>query len=657
MSSIIQDAVEPVGKKQKAGVYFTDTASGELDESEIPSDDYESHYLYPGENKSSSSYPVVDASDTLRRGNLEAAWQLGARGGVDEDEHKERLRSLGEEFDDNPIPDEEDESARLKQAAGAMGEDSNGEFFERGVAFKATDSDEQIAIGAVLTPNRVDHQGDFFTEATIRDLADGFEDRIDERDAVPGVMHTFFPAEDIELADSHVLEGRMELGERELPRGTWVQAYRFTDDELWSLVDDGILGGYSIGGAIASDSTERYDPGNHPEQVSFPDEVKTALDDAGLSPDEVSVREIRDARVLEVSTVDFPAVPDATHEAYKSHGMAKADARLTGSIVEARLYLEERGHSEEDARRLANYLNEQKAKESGGWIQRAKDFFTPGGAGADSDQPSAILGSTKAGVGAGAKSRSAETPDDDPRGSAADLREDATDLSKAGRTLSDENIRSTMAVHDAALDMLERSDVAHGRMRFTDDRAVDFDEGNYEAAQGAPGTQTTGAESSTGDAAADDSTTTIESMSDDQINELNEKLDTVLERFEDGGEGEASEATQDAEKGEEQSEEKNEQTDETPALKAKVDGLEEKVDTLLENADGDDNETGERLDTLEQAVEDLGATQEQTVEVLSQMADAQGVSQQADLGKSETGSAESSTKAQFLGTDKLTGEN
>ena len=79
-----------------AGVTFSGVRSGQLDEAEIPTDDFESHYLYPGDTKSESSYPVVDAENYLRAGNVEAAHSLGARGGVDADEHRSNMESLNE---------------------------------------------------------------------------------------------------------------------------------------------------------------------------------------------------------------------------------------------------------------------------------------------------------------------------------------------------------------------------------------------------------------------------------------------------------------------------------------------------------------------------------------------------------------------------------
>lgn len=89
-----------------AGVEFTGTATGSLDESELDSDehDLEDHYLYgEGENKEDFSYPVVDAEMQLRKGNVDAAHQLGCRGQCPgAEEHDETLQALAAEFDEPP---------------------------------------------------------------------------------------------------------------------------------------------------------------------------------------------------------------------------------------------------------------------------------------------------------------------------------------------------------------------------------------------------------------------------------------------------------------------------------------------------------------------------------------------------------------------------
>lgn len=96
------EALSAEALMEVAGVEFDGTAEGDLDESEIPTEGYESHYLYPGDTKSESSYPVVSGDGMLMRGNVDAAHQLGARGDVDGERHDERLMALAQEFDTPP---------------------------------------------------------------------------------------------------------------------------------------------------------------------------------------------------------------------------------------------------------------------------------------------------------------------------------------------------------------------------------------------------------------------------------------------------------------------------------------------------------------------------------------------------------------------------
>lgn len=82
-----------------AGVTFSGIRDGKLDKSAIDKSetDLADHYLYgSGEDKEDYSYPVVDADGMLRVGNVEAAYKLGARGGVDEEEHDDNLAALND---------------------------------------------------------------------------------------------------------------------------------------------------------------------------------------------------------------------------------------------------------------------------------------------------------------------------------------------------------------------------------------------------------------------------------------------------------------------------------------------------------------------------------------------------------------------------------
>lgn len=131
-----ETATEHIEKKSVAGVSFTCKRNGKLDESEIDKEetDLGSHYLYgSGDDKSDYSYPVVGADNCLYRGNVDSAWSLGCRGQCsDADAHDEKLKTLGKEFDDNPIPDEayqkrasSDEQHRADPAESGTGRDAD----------------------------------------------------------------------------------------------------------------------------------------------------------------------------------------------------------------------------------------------------------------------------------------------------------------------------------------------------------------------------------------------------------------------------------------------------------------------------------------------------------------------------------------------------
>lgn len=84
------------------GVTWSGTSGGKLNESAIPSDDFKSHYINAGDTKSSSSFPVVDASGNLRAGNVRSAWKLRTQGeGVSES----CLRKMANAFEESPLPE------------------------------------------------------------------------------------------------------------------------------------------------------------------------------------------------------------------------------------------------------------------------------------------------------------------------------------------------------------------------------------------------------------------------------------------------------------------------------------------------------------------------------------------------------------------------
>jgi hypothetical protein len=225
--------------------------------------------------------------------------------------------------------------------------------FQKTVRIKTVDEEARTATGAVLVPDELDRQGDFLRPEAV--------DRFHADTVDTGVMHAAFPDDAAELTRNEVLDTAEDLGGAEYPPGTWVATRRYEDDDLWQLVADGVLRGFSIGGEI-EDAVDHETP---PEDVRVPEEVP---EDTAAGP----VTELLDGTVDEVSDVDIPAVPRAT---YKGDGLAKnvlEEAEDEAAFVA--MMTEQRGHSESEARRLYQYLTTHAAKAAPACADLAKPF-------------------------------------------------------------------------------------------------------------------------------------------------------------------------------------------------------------------------------------------------------------------------------------------
>lgn len=309
--------------------------------------------------------------------------------------------------------------------------------FRKSVDFVAKDDAEQVATGIVMVPNKADLQRDFARPETIQSFAEQFATFEVAGEADGGVMHAVWPDDHIELRRNEVLDEATDIGGTEAPAGAWVQAWHFADDQLWSLVDDGILEGYSIG-AINVDWDGPFEQ-DELDDVAVPDELG-----------DNAIWELTDGIVREVSAVDIPAVPDAQILETK----AEAEKRLADHLGNREGFIEEavqRGHSEEEAERLWDYLSS--ATEVDG-----------------SDDPASKSPFARAGRAFLSALTGSNSGDDTAESPSAD----DGDAVKEDRTLSAQNRASAMAAVDANLDILQDAGVDHGITRFTDREDVDF---------------------------------------------------------------------------------------------------------------------------------------------------------------------------------------
>jgi hypothetical protein len=136
--------------KSVGGITFNSAAHGGLDESEIPEDDYEKHYVFPADSKETSSFPIVDAEGNLRSDNVEIAFR--SRGDApDEDTLLSVLRNVNDEFDEPPIDSDDLEDAMSENSSSFMSDIKS--FLGRGDAEQSvnesaeSDSDTSLDMG------------------------------------------------------------------------------------------------------------------------------------------------------------------------------------------------------------------------------------------------------------------------------------------------------------------------------------------------------------------------------------------------------------------------------------------------------------------------------------------------------------------------------
>jgi len=333
--------------------------------------------------------------------------------------------------------------------------------FTKTVAFKAVDEENRTATGAVLVPNEVDRQQDFLRPAGVESM---FAEDPDD-----GVMHAAFPDGAAELVRNEIVDEPIELNGEEYPAGTWVATRRYVDDDLWQLVEDGVLTGFSIGGEV--DRVREYAAADVPDDVTFP----TGADETG---EMFEVTEIVEGSVDEVSDVDIPAVPRATYRE-----LSKLGKSITEEVSDEEEFVEvmrERGHDEADARELWAYLQTHKAVDERAESRTGQDNSKMT---EDTDDDGAEPKSSETPTEEAAKANAADIDDVDDAtlgsriksalglGGGADdggnSSEDPDAAEKAGRTLSQRNEHAVMASVDAQLDLLDDAGVDHGMTRFT----------------------------------------------------------------------------------------------------------------------------------------------------------------------------------------------
>ncbi len=110
------------------------------------------------------------------------------------------------------------------------------------------DEERRLVYGAVLKPGIKDSQGDKSTEKEVELAAHRFL-----KSKISGVAMDEEHERDVTTdeacpVESYITQDVMKMGDKELPKGTWIMAAHVPDDEMWEKVKKHEINGFSVKG-------------------------------------------------------------------------------------------------------------------------------------------------------------------------------------------------------------------------------------------------------------------------------------------------------------------------------------------------------------------------------------------------------------------------
>lgn len=106
-------------------------------------------------------------------------------------------------------------------------------------------NDERYVLGIVLEPEVIDAQGDIYSADEIRNAAHRFMEEFGGL----GLMHNMRVNGQVKVLECYLAPTDFTIGDTTVRKGTWLLGVRVLSDELWELVTQGVLTGFSIGGS------------------------------------------------------------------------------------------------------------------------------------------------------------------------------------------------------------------------------------------------------------------------------------------------------------------------------------------------------------------------------------------------------------------------
>lgn len=146
-------------------------------------------------------------------------------------------------------------SSWKKESSTEVKKSKNLETFEEVNIFapiSKSDEDKRIVVGIVLEPETVDAQGDSIPAQVIEKAAHQFLSGYNVQNTL-GFAHKVFK-KNFDLLESYITPQDMTIGKQTVKAGSWVMSVKVLNDDIWSLVRNGQITGFSVGGRAKSQS-------------------------------------------------------------------------------------------------------------------------------------------------------------------------------------------------------------------------------------------------------------------------------------------------------------------------------------------------------------------------------------------------------------------
>lgn len=114
------------------------------------------------------------------------------------------------------------------------------------VGIAKADTDKRLVTGIVLEPEVFDADDQIYSAEVIEKTAHKFLSEYNKQ-TTEGVQHADYTRA-IDIVESYIAPMAFTLNKKKIKKGSWVMTMKIHDDEVWLMIKNGELTGFSIKG-------------------------------------------------------------------------------------------------------------------------------------------------------------------------------------------------------------------------------------------------------------------------------------------------------------------------------------------------------------------------------------------------------------------------